>query len=126
MRIADTDPLEYDRYTFGRYLKSRVEELDISPAQILAYTGFFPEQFKQLTDGGLLIDRPDILVEFAKLLHVDDIGKFFEMAYVAKNGVSRQTISYLAENDLARKFINQATKEAWDEQTWKKIFKLLK
>ena len=122
MDLKDINPKDYTKYTFGRYLKARAEELDISDAEISVRTGISLPQLQQVYSGQRSIDRPETLVNFVLILKIEDVDTFTDIAFVAQHGVSKKIINYLAEHDAARNIVQQAMEDGWTSADWVSFF----
>ncbi len=122
MDLNDINPRDYTKYTFGKYLKARAEELDMSDAEISVRTGISLPQLQQVYSGQRYIERPETLVNLVLILKITDVDIFYDIAFVAQYGVSKTIIKYLAENDSARNVVQQAMEDGWTSTDWIRQF----
>ncbi len=121
MDLKDLNPKDYTKYTFGKFLKARAEELGMSDAEISLRTGISLPQLKQVYSGKMYIERTETLVNLVLILKISEVDKFFDLAFVAHYGVTKTVIQYLAENDAARNFVQLAMEEGWTAEDWIRI-----
>ncbi len=131
MNFNQTNPLEYTKYTFGKSIKLRREELGISLRNLAKKLQMTPAYLSDIEKGKRpapngRFAKKDFMSKFIVELNIpeDQIDSFYTMASASRN-YDIELMEYLNCYIYAKKTLILAQKINLSNEKWKEIFEQL-
>ena len=129
MNFSDVDVTTYDKYTFGKCIRTQREEMGISLRTAACKIGISAAYLSDIEKGKRYAPISKDNKIFNKLLYVLDIPLeqrkyIIDMAYVTR-GCPTDILDYLSDNSIAREFIRQASAMKLTDEDWSYLLDIL-
>lgn len=127
MNFNSIKPCKYDKYTFGKCLRNRREELGFSVRKLAKLIGMSPVYLSDIERGKRNApvnnhSKKNYMENIARYLDIKDeeINAFYDMAAVTRNRY-QDIEKYLDENKYAIAALKLAIQKNVDDEFWRKI-----
>lgn len=127
MNFNEIDPSTYDKYTFGKCVRTQREEQGLSLRNVASQMGFSVVYLSDVERGNkYALGKVEDLLKLAKLLNVrsEDIKSFIDMAN-ASRGYYEDLKDYINENENVRIFMRYARDMHLTNDEWHSLINYL-